>query len=372
MNKFRTLEFNQYLLYNLFQIQEDLITRSYAPGDFERFIVYEPKERNIEAPAFKDKIVLHVITDNGLYDAITHSFIRNNCANQLGKGISDAIIRMKRCFMKYYSTYNTSEGWILKCDIRHFFASINHDVIKEKLKKVCIRSHIDKEIYDLLCVYIDKTDGLPLGYQTSQLLALLMLDDLDHFITERRHFPLYVRGMDDFVIIGPDKRNLQILLAEIRKELDKIHLELNDKTAIFPIRNGVDFLGYHHYLTESGAVIQKLRKSAVKREKRKIKQWKYLYENHEITAEQIMASFQAWDAYASFGDTYQLRRSLADKVEEITGVPVIIHRKKNSTVIQRAIRRDKMSNAIAEKNRLAFEQNANYSDLNTPPWEERN
>ena len=356
--KLRTLQFKEDLVDNLYDIQSDLFNECYIPGDFERFKVFEPKERNIEAPAFKDKIVLHEITDNGLYHAITSSFIRNNCSNQIHKGISDAMIRVKHCLLRYYSKYHTSNGWILKCDIHHFFASIDHDIIKEKLKRICIKFHIDKKIFDLLCIYIDKTEGLPLGYQTSQLLALLMLNDLDHYITEVRGYNLYVRGMDDFIIIAHTKKELQNLLSDIKVQLDAIHLQLNDKTNIFPISNGVDFLGYHHYLTESGAVVQKLRQSSVKKVKQRIKDWRYLYENHLISAQDIKASFLAWDAFAAYGDTYELRRKLADKVEGIIHDSITIHRKYNSTRLQREARRQKQERHIAENRRRRFEKDS--------------
>lgn len=83
---------------------------------------------------------------------------------------------------------------MLKCDVRHFFASINHDKLKEKLKKL----DLEPVVYDLLCIYIDCSDGLPLGYQTSQLFALLFLDDFDHFVKEQLHIQYYGRYMDDF------------------------------------------------------------------------------------------------------------------------------------------------------------------------------
>lgn len=354
--KLRTRQFKENLVDNLYDIQQDLFNECYIPGDFERFKVFEPKERNIEAPAFKDKIVLHEITDNGLYEAITSSFIRNNCSNQIYKGISDAMIRVKHCLLRYYSQYHSADGWILKCDIHHFFASIDHDIIKEKLRRICVKFRINKKIFDLLCVYIDKTEGLPLGYQTSQLLALLMLNDLDHYITEARGYNLYVRGMDDFIIIGHTKKELQDLLVDITHQLDGIHLQLNEKTAIFPMRNGVDFLGYHHYLTESGAVIQKLRKSSVKKVKQRVKDWRYLYENHLVSAQDIKASFLAWDAFAAYGDTYELRRKLANKVEDIINESIVIHRKYNSTRRQREARRMKQERCIAEKRRRQFER----------------
>lgn len=110
-------------------------------------------------------MVLHAVTDNGLYDAITSGFIRNNCSNQKGKGTADAVIRLKQCFVRYYARYKTTSGWVLKCDIRHFFASIDHDVAKAKLLAVCENHGIDPRIFGLLCRYIDNSpQGLPLGY----------------------------------------------------------------------------------------------------------------------------------------------------------------------------------------------------------------
>lgn len=367
--KRRTVEFEENLLENLRDIMDDLTAGTYRPGEFERFKIFEPKERDIEAPAFKDKVVLHAVTDNGLYDAITRSFVRNNCANQTGKGTADAVIRLKTCMVRYYARYGTAEGWILKCDIRHFFASINHDVLKGKLLKVFEKRGLDMRIYDLLCIYIDKTEGLPLGYQTSQLFALLMLDALDHYIEEERGFRFHVRGMDDFVVIGRDKEDLVKLLKDIKRETGKIGLELNSKTAIFPMRNGVDFLGYHTYLTETGAVVQKLRRTAIQRIEKRIKRWRNDFAEGKISAQKIKERFLSWDSHAAYGETRELRKKYAKEVSDIIGEPVEIHRKLNSTRIQRERRRAKQLRCIAAKQQRALARKAGYRSPDLPPWE---
>ena len=147
--------------------------------------------------------------------------------------------------------YRTAEGWVLKADVRHFFASIDHDKLKKKLKKL----DLEPIVFDLLCTYIDSTDGLPLGYQTSQLFALLFLDEFDHFVKERLLASAGMAGyMDELFLIHPDKDSLQFCLKEIRAFMASLGLELNEKTQIFPIRNGIDFLGFHTYLTEEGKV----------------------------------------------------------------------------------------------------------------------
>ena len=177
-----------------------------------------------------------------------------------------------------------------------------------------------------MCVYIDASaDGLPLGYQTSQLLALLFLDEFDHFVKERLRIKYYTRYMDDFYLIHPDKDYLRYCKVEIEKFLTGLHLELNEKTHIFPLRHGIDFLGFHTYISESGQIIRKLRHSSVKRMKGKIKEWKKEYPEGKVSRKEILDSWTAWDAHAAHGNTYTLRREIAKQVSEIIGTPLRCH-----------------------------------------------
>ena len=301
------------LLENIVNLVYILKTKIYRPGVFRVFYVYEPKKRLVQAPAFVDKVVQHAIVDNLLYDRITRSFILDNYASQKNKGLHFGLDRLKGFFTDYWNKHHTAEGWVLKCDVRHFFASINHDKLKEKLKKL----DLEPVVYDLLCIYIDCSDGLPLGYQTSQLFALLFLDDFDHFVKEQLHIQYYGRYMDDFFLIHPDKEYLQFCLREIRAYMDSLGLELNEKTQIFPIRNGIDFLGFHTYLTESGKVIRKLRHSSIKRMRAKLRHWEKEYPAGLVTREQILQSWQAWDAHAAHGNTWALRQQVRDRVQNI-------------------------------------------------------
>lgn len=215
----------------------------YVPSKFEVFAVYEPKRRMVHAPAFVDKVVLHALVDNILYDALTKSFIRDSHASQTGKGTDDGLMRLKTHMVDYYRREgHGADGWVLKGDVRHFFASIDHRKLKRKLKAVLDKRGVDPRVYELLCIYIDvMEDGLPLGYQTSQLFALMFLDEFDHIIKEKYRIKYYGRYMDDFYIICSDKRKLQYILRDVRALMDSYGLELNQKTAIFPLRNGIDF-----------------------------------------------------------------------------------------------------------------------------------
>ena len=110
-----------------------------------------------------------------------------------------------------------------------------------------------------------------------------------------------------------------------------VKLELNQKTGIFPLRNGIDFLGFHTYLTETGGVVQKLRRDSIQRMRSKTKYWAKAYPAGEVTRKQIIDSFKAWDTHAAHGDTYSLRLKYAKKVSEILGEEIRPRRKINST-----------------------------------------
>ena len=343
-----------------------------VPSKFEVFAVYEPKRRMVHAPAFVDKVVLHALVDNILYDALTKSFIRDSHASQTGKGTDDGLMRLKTHMVDYYRREgHGADGWVLKGDVRHFFASIDHRKLKRKLKAVLDKRGVDPRVYELLCIYIDvMEDGLPLGYQTSQLFALMFLDEFDHIIKEKYRIKYYGRYMDDFYIICSDKRKLQYILRDVRALMDSYGLELNQKTAIFPLRNGIDFLGFHSYLTDTGAVIQKLRRDSSKRMKNKIRYWETAYPAGEVTKQEILRSFDAWDAHAAHGDTYSLRRKYADRLEKLLDCKIPIHRKINSNKLARDRRRARQCRCIYKKQHkalsLSVSQNTRPAEI--MPW----
>lgn len=307
-----------------------------------------------------------------LDDALTKSFIRDSHASQTGKGTDDGLMRLKTHMVDYYRREgHGADGWVLKGDVRHFFASIDHRKLKRKLKAVLDKRGVDPRVYELLCIYIDvMEDGLPLGYQTSQLFALMFLDEFDHIIKEKYRIKYYGRYMDDFYIICSDKKKLQCILRDVRALMDSYGLELNQKTAIFPLRNGIDFLGFHSYLTDTGAVIQKLRRDSSKRMKNKIRYWETAYPAGEVTKQEILRSFDAWDAHAAHGDTYSLRRKYADRLEKLLDCKIPIHRKINSNKLARDRRRARQCRCIYKKQHkalsLSVSQNTRPAEI--MPW----
>jgi retron-type reverse transcriptase len=118
-------------------------------------------------------------------------------------------MRLKTHMVDYYRREgHGADGWVLKGDVRHFFASIDHRKLKRKLKAVLDKRGVDPRVYELLCIYIDvMEDGLPLGYQTSQLFALMFLDEFDHIIKEKYRIKYYGRYMDDSISSVRTRRN---------------------------------------------------------------------------------------------------------------------------------------------------------------------
>ena len=194
---------------------------------------------------------------------------------------------------------------MLKADVRHYFQSIRPDVLKKDVAKYL---H-DPDCLALAYQIIDSAPdplGIPIGNQSSQIFALLYLNQLDHLCKEQLRFRYYGRYMDDFYIICESKQRLQEALVVIRQHLAERGLELNQKTNIFPLRNGLDFLGFHTYIDDAGRVIRKVHKSSRDRMKRKLRKYAALYQRGEIDREKIAESYTSWRAHALHGDCRQL------------------------------------------------------------------
>ncbi len=303
------VKFEVNLMEAILLLQRQLKTKTYTLSEYNVFKVYDPKERLVMSNSYKDKVVQHSICDNVLEPTLTKTFILDNYASQVGKGTDFGLNRLV-CFMRYYYRQNkTAEGWVLKCDIRKYFYNIDHAKLK-----VMLRKHITcEDTLWLLDMIIDSTEGnigIPIGNQSSQLFALFYLNGLDHFIKEKLGIKFYGRYMDDFYLIHNDKEFLKHCRKEITAYVAELGLELNDKTCISPLRNGIDFLGFHTYLTESGKVIKKLRQSSKVKMRRRLKKYKKLNEQHRLPIKRIECSYNSWKGHAKRGNCYHLIKQM--------------------------------------------------------------
>ncbi len=299
----------------LHQLKEQIENKTYKVAEYNQFYVYEPKMRLIEAASFKDKVVQHSLCDNVLLPKLQKVFIKNNFAGQKGKGTLFGLNTLKDDMQSFYNEYG-NQGFILKADVTKFFYTIDHNVVKS-----IIRKHFDDENLLWLCdAIIDSTDGLglPLGNQTSQVFALLYLNDLDHFITESLEIRYYGRYMDDFYLMHRDKEYLKQCLVQINRIINDLKLSLNGKTQIMPFKQGIKFLGFHTYV-RNGQVICRIKNENKRNACRKYKKMARLVIDGKLAKNKFDECYQSWKAHAAFGDCEGIISNLDKQINEILG-----------------------------------------------------
>ena len=220
---------------------------------------------------------------------IERKLIYDNCACRSGKGTTFAIDRLHKFLKKEYLKESNNEVYFLKCDIRKYFPSINHEILIDLLEEI---DFSNDEMWIIKKLIKDQPDnasiGLPLGNQSSQWFALLYLNKMDHYIKEQLGIKCYVRYMDDMILVHRDKKYLSECKNKIKKLCnDLLDLELNEKTQIGMVKNGIDFLGYRHILSGSGKIIIKLRYSSKKRLKKHLKTVSKLYNKGIVDDEYV-------------------------------------------------------------------------------------
>jgi len=300
-------------LVNCYKLRRQLLNDTYKIDKYSVFTIHEPKKREIVSTRMKDRVFQRSLSDNYLYEAITKSFIYDNHACQVGKGTSKARDRLA-CHMQRYFRKNGMEGYVLKCDISNYFGSTPHDVAKtatsSKIESDWVKHHTDKIIESFNQGEIPDV-GMGLGSQITQLTQLAVLNKMDHLIKERLGIKQYIRYMDDFILIHKDKDYLKYCLAEINAHVASLGLKLSTKkTQIFPLKQGVKFLGFTFHLTETGKVIRRLTKENVAHEKRKLKRMRKLVAEGVLTKEHVDECYASWKAHAKQGNTYSLISSM--------------------------------------------------------------
>lgn len=307
------IQFELDLSNQLWKLHDELQMKLYRLGRYHCFQIYDPKKREIQALSIRDRVVQHSICDNVLKPYFEPRLIYDNAACREGKGTRFATDRLTKFMRDFYKEHGT-DGYILKFDIRKFFDSIHHEVLKEKL--CCISDEEVKELlYHIIDSYAKEPEkdelslrGLPLGNQTSQWFALWYLNGLDRLIKERLRIKYYSRYMDDGILIHEDKAYLSLCLKKMTEYVEQeLKLSFNEKTQIFPISQGTDYLGFRFYLTDTGKVIRRLRTSNKKRWKRRLKLYQKQYRQGTKNFEEITRSMKSYQGHLKYGNTYRLR-----------------------------------------------------------------
>jgi retron-type reverse transcriptase len=238
------VEFSLRLMDNILALHADLKNKIYKHGEYQAFKINDPKPRDIHKATVRDRLLHHGIY-RVLYPYFDKKFIHDSYSCRKWKGTHKALDRFL-AFTRKVSKNNTRTCWVLKCDIRKFFANIDHEILKDILKK-----HIkDENTLWLLRNVIDSFEkGLPLGNLTSQLLVNIYMNECDQYMKHKLKVKYYIRYADDFVLLSEDKKYLENVLPSISEFL-KGTLKLNlhpDKVFIKTLASGVDFLGWVHF-----------------------------------------------------------------------------------------------------------------------------
>ncbi len=286
--------FERHLEDNLFQLQQDLKSFQYSHSHYDRFYVTDPKQRHISKATVKDRVV-HQIVYNTLTEVLDKKFIFHSLSSRLEKGTHIGVAQLNRMIRKV-SCNGTRFCYALKMDIRRFFDTIDHSILKQLLRN----SIKDGDVLKTTDMIIDsfrastgpmESIGIPLGNVTSQLFANVYLHELDHFVKQELKEKYYLRYCDDFIVLSNDKLHLEALIVSIREFLAKnLRLELHPKKVIIrKLQQGIDFVGY--VVFEKHVLVRTRSKQRMKRRLKKGFE-KYLIGAVEATSmDQMLQSY---------------------------------------------------------------------------------
>ncbi|MDR2741763.1 MAG: reverse transcriptase/maturase family protein [Treponema sp.] len=308
--RWESLKFKSNLEENLITLQNELIWDMYKPEPYRQFIIKEPKQRLISAPTFRDRVIHHALCQI-IEPVFDNRMIYETFACRRGKGTHAAMYHTQKYARAAQRKWG--EYYVLKCDIKSFFPSVNHNILIDIIRRY-IR---DRKAMNLIGVIIRSYEspyqdgkGIPIGALTSQLGANVVLMPFDHWIKEKNHVEFYARYMDDFIILHNDKRYLWELLCKIENYLrDNLKLNLNPKTGIFPGKNGIDFCGYRIWPTHI-----KPRKSTLKRAKKRLRKMARMYRTNPEILEHAKASIMSFLGYIRHCQGWRSTKSVLESI----------------------------------------------------------
>ncbi len=284
---------------------DELHRETYQPQKPKHFKITSPKPRDIASIAFRDRIYQRSLNDNVVYPTVTRSFIHDNFACQKGKGTDAARDRLKEFLRKYYRKHGT-DGFVAQFDVHGYYPNMDHEKCEKMFQKRLDSWSFERVQANLRFDY-DGDKGYNPGSQLVQIAGIAMLDGMDHYIKENLRVHLYIRYMDDFILIHENKAYLEYCKTRIEEYLNGLCFELNEKkTRIFRIKDGIVFLGFDFRITDTGKVLMQIRSENVKRERKKLTRLVRKSKNGELPRSSVDASYQAWRNHASKGDNFKL------------------------------------------------------------------
>ena len=309
------LKFNYNLESELLRLKTELETKTYQPGKYKTFTIIDRKPRMISAAPYRDRIIHHALC-NIIIPIFEKTFIYDTYANRINFGTHKALRR--------FTKFSRSSRYVLQCDIVKYFPSIDHQILKEiirrKIKCQDTLWLIDQIIDgsneqipvltnfpgDELLTSINRRKGLPLGNLTSQFFANLYLNNFDHFIKEELKVKKYLRYVDDFALFSDDKEFLATARQEIETYLTNLRLKIHPvKSQLFQTKKGATFVGFRVLPDRI-----RIRSENLRTARKRLKQLQTDYRLGKIESSQIQKSLQSWFAHLDHGNTWHLKRKV--------------------------------------------------------------
>lgn len=302
--KREVIEFEMNLSQNLWALHYDLLYGRYHIGEYRRFKIYDPKEREIQAISYRDRIIQHSICDNYLIPILERKLFYYNVACRKNKGTDCAVSTLRRYMVNHYKKFGKS-GYFVKIDIKKYFDSISHAVLKKKLSNLAMPD----DIYNLLSLIIDSYEhtagrGIPMGNQSSQCFALLYLDCVDRLIKEKLQVKFYIRYMDDMILIVANKKDAQRILNSVQQKVELQDLCINRKSQVIAFKNGVEFLGRRFVIGSNGKVIQRVKADSRRRIIKKVRHNVYFVKKGRLPRSLLFNSYMSYCGLLSKTNNY--------------------------------------------------------------------
>lgn len=242
-------EFERNFMSNILSLHRDLLEKIYIHSQYEAFTISDPKARDIHKASVRDRLLHHAIY-RLMYPFFNRTFTNHSYSCRKNKGTHKALDTF-RGFDYKVSRNHTKTCWVLKCDIRKFFASIDQKILLNILREYISDKEIIK-LFEKIIVSFCSTKqgiGLPLGNLTSQLLVNIYMNKFDQWMKHKMKTKYYIRYADDFAILATDKSYLVELILKIADFLgQQLKLSLHpNKVYIKSVASGVDFLGWVHF-----------------------------------------------------------------------------------------------------------------------------
>lgn len=305
MWKDSTASFRLNAIERCMKLSDELESGKYKPSPPVHFKVTSPKPRDIASVSFRDRVYQRSLNDNEVYPVMVRSFIYDNFACQKGKGTDAARNRLKQFLHEYYRKHGQI-GYVAQFDIRGYYPNMDHSMTEETFHRY-LRPEVYDRVVSILRDQYSGEKGYDAGSQLIQIAGISVLNDLDHFIKEKLHAHFYLRYMDDFMIIGDDKEYLEHCKEEISKQLSALKFELHPKkTRIYPLKDGIEFLGFRFSLTDTGKVLMQIKSENVKRQRKKLVRLVNRSKRGLTPRAKVDESYQAWRNHAEKGNSFKL------------------------------------------------------------------